>query len=229
MAKDLKLKNGKTENQPEKQKSYQKKPFHRTCQTLPLRKLVNLRNSRINDVGDSRHILEEYYWEDDYQDEELAIHVENILKEWDELTGSRSYEQMFEKQDSMLYDNLRIKVLDLSYRIHGVVEYSKVFSDLYEDEELNELVDELQSLETNVLKDFKFSYLKSQNDMVQKSKQIESKLTDDLKEYKEKSEKAGKWSFEDMILPIEIRLKKDVDLEITCNKYISYINILKSH
>jgi hypothetical protein len=135
---------------------------------------------------------------------------------------------MFEKQDSMLYDNLRIKALDLSFRIHGVVDYSKQFVDIYEDEELAELVNDLQLLESSVLSDFKFKYLKTQNDIQQKSKQIEDKLKNDLTEEKAKSEKVGKWSFSDMVSPLEIKLKKDIDLEITCEKYISYINIIKS-
>lgn len=135
---------------------------------------------------------------------------------------------MFDKEDVKLYDVLRMKALDVSFRLHGIVEYSEEFVKFFEDEELKSLVDDLKGIETNLLDEFRFKNLKTRNDIEQKSKQIQQKLIDRHKEQQEKAEKTGKWNFEDMVIPIEIHYKINVDPEITCAKYAGYIKRIKN-
>ena len=88
---------------------------HKSCQTLPLRKLVNLQNSQIKNNGyfDLKHLLVSDDWPDNYQDETLVDNYNAIMIEWQELRGDNFYLNNFDKQTSKQYDLLRIHALEL--------------------------------------------------------------------------------------------------------------------
>lgn len=189
----------------EKQKPDQKKKYHKTCQTLPLRKLVNLQNSRVNGVGDNRHILVDYEWEEDYQDEELSFWVDKIYREWQELTGGNFYDMMFENADVKLYDILRTEALKAMYLadLLGQLDVVKEISDK-----------------------FRFGNLKSRSDFEQKIKQIEQKIKDKDEDLTKKIELI---KYSDLITELKLNFP-DVrfEPEITCEEYASWINRIKA-
>ena len=78
--------------------------YHRTCQTLPLRKLIGLQNSvDDNGVADSRHILVDDVWPDDYIDPELIPVTEKILVEWSKLNGREvNLEEEYYKKNNFI-------------------------------------------------------------------------------------------------------------------------------
>jgi hypothetical protein len=196
------------------QSSQKRLKFHKTCQTLPLRKLVNLQNSRNKDgIGDNRHILEVDEWPEDYKDRELNGAIDNILREWQELSGSSFYDDMFKISDKYTYDKLRLNVLDFCHRIIGLITLSNALDKSDVAKEFNEMLNEIKHK-------FKFEHLNTQNDFTQKYNQIQQRILIEHKERKE--EYSGEVNFNDLIVPIEIYFKKDIHRDITCAKYLSY-------
>lgn len=188
---------------------------------MPLRKLVNLQNS-----GDSRHILISDEWSEGYNDPSLKDAVDSIMREWQELTGTNFYDDMFYKADAKIYDALRLTALDISYRLGGLESIGNAYIEAYgEHEELITVVKELKELKEDVLNEFRFK-VRTINDIEQKSKQIQEKVAQQIEE-ETKKQKSAKIYFDDLIVPIEIQFKITIDKDITCAKYASYLRQIK--
>lgn len=180
-------------------KQSSKLPYHKSCETLPLRKLIKLQNSGIDGNGDNRHILVTYDWDYDYEDNELSHHVDNIYKEWQEITGNNFYDSMFEMQDKIMYDYLRIEALNCMYLAL----------------KLNQI-----DIANDISVKFKLVGLKSLYDIAQKIKQIETKISD----AKDLATNRKEINFYDLITNLKtIFPKVDFNSEITCAEYASWI------
>jgi hypothetical protein len=165
------------------------------------------------------------YWDDDYHDPALNVAVEEILKEWQKLTGSTFYDDMYYLIDLKIYDDIRIEALQTMSLVFPYVDLlNKAYAAIPEDKELDKLKEFYTDTINDLIKSFKFPKFQKVEDILQKIKQIEQKKEEQEKEEKKKEKEI---QFEDLITPIEIQFKINIDTDITCAKYISYYNRLK--
>jgi hypothetical protein len=193
--------------------SQEKLAAHLTCQTLPLRKLVNLLNSRNkNGIGDNRHILVDDYWPEDYSDPKLSDIADKILKEWEQLIGSNFYTDNFRRSDKFQYEKLRIYALDYIYRARGILENIK---DTVFEEDIKELEEGIE----DISREFKFKNIKTAKDADAKIKQIVQKL--ELEAEEAKTSKII--IFEDLLTNLQEYFPKiEFKTDITCAMYASW-------
>lgn len=168
-------------------------------------------------------------WDRLYYDDDLIEVSDNIFREWQSLTGMYFLDKMYETQDLLNYDMLRMRALDASYRIKHTYDYAvKVTEAFGTDEELTSLMDDIGGMSSSLLERFKFKGITSVNDMVQKHKQIEQKLID-KKEEDKKKKKQGEVKFYDLIMTLKKAYPKvDFSPDITCEEYASWYNDIKS-
>lgn len=144
--------------------------------------------------------------------------------------GFHFLDEMFEKQDKENYDKLRIKVLEVGYKIEKLQEYSnKVTKAFGEDDEVNTLVKEFDEMKAVLFNDFRFPQTLSAKDIVQKQKQIKNKLKENKEEEEKKILKQGEMKFFDLIRDLKkIYPKVDFSADITCAEYASWYNDAKA-
>jgi len=185
--------------------------------------MINLQNSvDENGVADARHILIDEVWPEDYEDSNLIQAVEKIMIEWNKLNGiEHDMDELLYKQDSNLYDRAKLEALELAYICCNLAESAEILGNIKEKELCLKECDD-------ILNKFNIYGLKTKHDIEQKSKQIEQKIKDDIKENIRKHKHKKNINFYDLIIPIEIYFKKDIDENITCAKFISYVNKLKN-
>lgn len=216
--------------------NHKKLKFHQTCQTLPLRRWINLQNSvDENGVADARHLLVDEVWPEGYEDSELIIVYDRIRKEWNKLNGEEiNEEQLYYEKDAHLYDMAKMQCLDCAHRMIGVSEVWEFQSIIAGAEGLEDysrfLENESKELRDNandLLKNYGFK-LSSKQDIEQKYKQISQKVINNVKEKRREFKKIN-LVFEDFIIPIATTFKMNpVDLyDITCAMYISFVNRMK--
>lgn len=208
--------------------------YHQTCQTLPLRKLINLQNSvDENGVADSRHILIDDIWPEDYNDPDLIPATEKILVEWNKLNGHElNLEEEYYKKDKLLYERNKLQCLDLAYKMINSSEIWEFLSVMKggagrkkESAFLLEESKKIQEEALDLLKQFGFKNIKTKNDIIQKHKQVTQKLMSDVVDERNNNKKPD-LIFEDFIIPIATTFKMNpVDLyNITCSMYVSFVN-----
>ena len=131
--------------------------------------------------------------------------MDKILKEWQELTGGNFYNKMFDDFDTEKYNELRIEALNLMYIANTLKKFEVI---------------------KEIAEKFRFTNLKSQNDILQKTKQIEEKIKVNKEENKAKVKFIA---YADLITDLKLHFP-DVrfDTEITCEEYASWLNRIKA-
>jgi hypothetical protein len=94
----------KSSSTGKKKKEQIKLPYHKSCQSLPLRKLIAALNEK-----EVRNLLIDDIWPDNYEDIGLYKIFDVIIKEYCLLKGDNSYEEAIKEKGFELNDKNRIK------------------------------------------------------------------------------------------------------------------------
>lgn len=156
---------------------------------------------------DVRYLLIDESWPKDYSDPQLYITADAILKEMETLKGDGLYKKHIKDQDIEINTDITIKILSGLLYLYNV---NKVIAE-----------------ETQ--KELGRKYSKYKN-VEQIEKALNNRLFDkdvEAEKAKGKKSKNKETTFEQICLPVEKYLKRDLDKDITVAKFIAWENDLK--
>jgi len=151
-----------------------------------------------------RHLLISDEWPEDYQDAELYTIANDIFQEWDKLSGEGNYKNSLKEKGLQNKQHKKIKFL------YGIIK-------LYELD---------KKLAFEILKSQGYKY-KTIDEVI---RSLENRLFDiKVEEERKKADesKKDKFTFNDLIIPIESHFRIQIDYNIPVAKYLAYKNRMK--